>query len=85
LREKLERIGEEEMNKVVSSWKDINDVEREAVKRLTSSIINKILHDPTVYLKKESWLAGDMTIDLVKGILGLSEDQNEEDQDRDEG
>jgi glutamyl-tRNA reductase len=85
LREKLEKIGEEEMNKVVSSWKEINDVEREAVKRLTSSIINKILHDPTVYLKKESWLAGDMTIDLVKGILGLSEDQNEEDQDRDEG
>ncbi len=85
LREKLERIGTDEMNKVISSWKDINEVEQEAVKRLTNSIINKILHDPTVYLKKEAWLAGDMTIDLVKGILGLSENQNEDNQDRDEG
>ena len=85
LREKLEGIGADEMNKVISSWKDINEVERETVKRLTSSIINKILHDPTVYLKKEAWLAGDMTIDLVKGILGLSENQNENNQDRDKG
>jgi glutamyl-tRNA reductase len=85
LREKLEKIGEEETEKLISSWQGINDKEREAVRRLTGSIINKILHDPTVYLKKEAWLAGDMTIDLVKGILGLSEDGHEEDQDRDEG
>ncbi|MBN1572066.1 MAG: glutamyl-tRNA reductase [Deltaproteobacteria bacterium] len=85
LREKLEKIGEEETEKLISSWRGINDKEREAVRRLTNSIINKILHDPTVYLKKEAWLAGDMTIDLVKGILGLSENRHEEDQDRDEG
>lgn len=85
LRERLHEIGDEELNKTLSSWSDINDSEREQLKRLTNSIIKKVLHNPTVYLKKEAWLEGNMTVDIIRGLFGLRKGGNEEGQDRNQG
>lgn len=54
LREKAEAIRVKEMEKTFSKWKDITDEERIAIDNLTSAIIKKILHDPTISLKDYS-------------------------------
>ena len=84
LREKLMRIGKNEMEKLVVSWGGLEEDKREKLEHMTTSIIKKILHDPTVYLKREPWLGSEMTINVVKGLLGLADEEYDEDQNWDE-
>jgi glutamyl-tRNA reductase len=84
LREKLMRIGKDEMEKLVVSWEGLDEDKREKLEHMTTSIIKKILHDPTVYLKREPWLGSEMTINVVKGLLGLADEEFDEDQNWDE-
>jgi glutamyl-tRNA reductase len=53
LREKIENIRITEMEKTFSKWKDLSEEERIAIDNLTSAIVNKILHNPTVNLKNQ--------------------------------
>ncbi|MBN1883277.1 MAG: glutamyl-tRNA reductase [Deltaproteobacteria bacterium] len=84
LREKLMRIGKDEMEKLIVSWGGLDENKREKLEHMTTSIIKKILHDPTVYLKREPWLGSEMTINVVKGLLGLADEEYDEDQNWDE-
>lgn len=85
LRDKFKRIGKEELKKTISTWDDITEEERKRLHRLTSSVINKILHDPTVYLKKEAPGGGGITKSFINELFGLIEGCGEENQDRDKG
>ncbi|HIC91267.1 MAG TPA: glutamyl-tRNA reductase [Syntrophaceae bacterium] len=51
LNQKMEGIRRCELEKTLSHLKDLSQSEREAIDRLTLSIIKKILHDPITYLK----------------------------------
>jgi glutamyl-tRNA reductase len=51
LRSKLTAIAEAELAKTVSSLNHLSDQDRQALARMTESLINKILHDPTLFLK----------------------------------
>lgn len=54
LRKKLEEIRTQELNKAMSRLGELSDKEKNAVEALTSGIINKVLHHPTVVLKQQA-------------------------------
>jgi glutamyl-tRNA reductase len=52
LRDKLEKIRSSELNRLNGKLSKLSPAEREIVEMVTKSIINKIAHDPIVFLKK---------------------------------
>lgn len=58
IRKKAEEIKERELNKTFSRT-SLDERQKEAVSIMASSIINKILHDPTLHLKKHAGPAQD--------------------------
>ena len=73
LRNKLEFIAETEIKKTLQSNK-IPESSAQAIKKMADSLINKILHNPTMFLKKNS-MTGDKSnhIDLVRKLFKLDE------------
>ncbi len=73
LRNKLESIAETEIKKTMQSNK-IPASSTGAIQKMAGSLINKIMHDPTVFLKRNS-MTGDKSnhIDLVRKLFKLDE------------
>jgi glutamyl-tRNA reductase len=73
LRNKLESIAETELKKTLQSSK-IPESSTGAIQKMAGSLINKIMHDPTVFLKKDS-MPGDKSkyIDTVRKLFKLDE------------
>ena len=73
LRNKLESIVESEIKKTLQSNK-IPESSIGAIQKMAGSLINKIMHDPMVYLKKDS-MPGDKAkhIDTVRKLFKLDE------------
>ncbi|MEJ2282410.1 MAG: hypothetical protein P8X85_02320 [Desulfobacterales bacterium] len=73
LRRKLDAIAETEIKKTLHSNK-IPEPGIAAVKKMADALINKIMHDPTLFLKKSS-MPGDKSkhIDTVRKIFNLDE------------
>lgn len=71
LRNKLESIAETEIKKTLQSNK-MSGQGAEAIRKMTHSIINKILHDPTVFLKKDGMHDNkSLFIDIVRKLFNL--------------
>jgi glutamyl-tRNA reductase len=73
LRNKLDSIAEAEVKKTLQSNK-IPHTTTEAIQKMINSLINKILHDPTLFLKKNGMI-GDKSlyIDTVRKLFKLDE------------
>jgi len=73
LRNKLESIAETEIKKTLQSNK-IPESSIGAIQKMAGSLINKIMHDPMVYLKNDS-MPGDKAkhIDTVRKLFKLDE------------
>jgi len=73
LRNKLESFAETEIKKTLQSNK-IPESGAQAIKKMADSLINKILHHPTMFLKRNS-MTGDKSnhIDLVRKLFKLDE------------
>jgi len=71
LRSKLESIAETEIKKTLQSNK-IPESSIGAIQKMAGSLINKIMHDPTVFLKKDG-MSGDKSkhIDTVRKLFKL--------------
>ena len=71
LRKKLETIAETEIKKTLHSNK-IPETGIEAINKMAEALINKIMHDPTLFLKKDS-MPGDKSkyIDTVRKLFKL--------------
>jgi len=73
LREAVEQIREGELRRLGSRLADLDDDQRAQVELLTSSIVNKILHLPTVTMKE---VAGRdecyLYVDAVRTLFGLN-------------
>jgi glutamyl-tRNA reductase len=54
LRQKAESIRNGELQKTLSHFPDLTEKERRAIEILTQSIVNKMLHDPILFLKKKA-------------------------------
>jgi len=73
LRRKLETMAETEIKRTVQG-QGIPAEGAEALERMMAAFINKVLHEPTVFLKKDAML-GDksMQIDTVRKLFKLDE------------
>jgi glutamyl-tRNA reductase len=81
LRQKLEEIRRQELEKTFGNLKDLGKKERKSVEAMTSAIINKILHQPTAVLKRtQNDTSGEDYVDAVRALFDLpapADDDNE--------
>ncbi len=75
MRQKVETIREEELQKVLAMLPNLTPEERQAVSSLTCSIVNKILHDPMTELKRQSALKdGHLYVNVLRRLFGIRDD-----------
>mgnify|MGYP000954703325 FL=1 len=81
LRQKLEEIRRQELEKTFGNLKDLGKKERKSIEAMTSAIINKILHQPTAVLKRtQNDTSGEDYVDAVRALFDLpapADDDNE--------
>lgn len=81
LKEKMDAIGQLELEKTLARMPDMNDVERENFGRMVAAITTKILHDPLMYLKSESCAGrdnSDLKVTIVRELFGLTNRKDEQ-------
>ena len=74
LRNKIDSIARSEIDKTLRSLNHLSDNDHQAIHRMTNALINKILHDPTLFLKSDG-CHGDRFayIDLTRKLFNLDE------------
>ncbi len=76
LRAKAEEIRTAELRKADSLLARLDDSQRKAVESVTSQIVNKLLHLPTVRMKQAAAAAdGVLYAETVRHLFGLGEDE----------
>ncbi len=72
LRNRFDEIRRAELDKTLSSWKDIPPDGQKRLEALTNAIMNKLLHPPTTLIK-QSGQGGrtDLYVDAVRALYGL--------------
>jgi glutamyl-tRNA reductase len=71
LRKKMETIAAAELQKTLQS-NNIPEDSVSAIQKMTDSLINKILHDPTIFLKKDGMMEDkSLYIDIVRKLFKL--------------
>jgi glutamyl-tRNA reductase len=74
LREKLTAISKTELAKTISSLNHLSDQDRQALIRMNESLINKILHDPTLFLKNPGAHRNkSLYLDFTRKLFNLDE------------
>ncbi len=74
LRSKMETIAEAEMGKTLQSLNHLSADDREAIRRMTDALINKILHHPTLYLKNNELRENkSFCIDITRKLFKLDD------------
>ena len=80
LRETVDDIRRSELERLGSKLSDLTDEQRAQVDMLTASIVNKILHVPTVRMKE---VAGRdecyLYVDALRTLFGLEDETGEDD------
>lgn len=75
LKEKAEKIRRRELEKTFSRWKGLRKEEKGKLEALTAAIVNKILHDPITYLKREGGANG-FPIEKFRKQFELNDDKS---------
>jgi len=71
LRERFERIRQQELAKTFSRLGEVNQETRQAIEAMSGAILNKILHLPIVKLREASRLGDSQLVPLVRELFGL--------------
>ncbi len=72
IRQKIEAIAETEMQKTFHQQQHWTEEDRQAVQRMTQALINKILHDPTQYLRRNGAMGNlPAQLDIVRKLFHL--------------
>lgn len=77
LREKAETIRREELDKVLRKLGPMEEEKVRAIEHMTNSIVNKLIHPPTVALKTENE-DKEQLVDTVTRLFGLEVKKNDE-------
>lgn len=76
MRAHAERIRQAELDRADGHWEGLTDADRERLDHLTRSLINKLLHGPTVWMREAAESGDDdalRSIATMHDLLGLSE------------
>ena len=85
LREKGEQIREAELRKTLGQLDSLSAAEIEAIEVLTQSVVNKLLHDPILFLKRTSSRSRkDFYLDIARKLFHLDRDQFEREGEEDQ-
>ncbi len=72
LRQKAEEIRKRELEKTLSHLKGkLSPEDQEALEVLTKSLVNKLLHDPIIYLKNRYHRDGQQVVDFTRKLFNL--------------
>jgi glutamyl-tRNA reductase len=78
LRRKAEEIRQTEILRTYGQFHSLPEEQMEAIEVLTRSIVNKLLHDPILFLKRTSARAKkDFYLDITHRLFDLDEEQVE--------
>jgi glutamyl-tRNA reductase len=78
LREKAEQIRKAEVHKTLNQMNTLTEDEIEAVHVVTSSVVNKLLHDPILFLKRTSARSRkELYLDVARKLFHLDRDLSE--------
>ena len=78
LRRKAEEIRQTEILRTYGQCHSLPEEQMEAIEVLTRSIVNKLLHDPILLLKRTSARAKkDFYLDITRRLFNLDEEQEE--------
>ena len=74
LRDKIDNIARSEVKKTLQTLNHLSDDDCQAINRMTNSMINKILHDPTLLLKRNrSHEDKSVCLDITRKLFKLDE------------
>jgi glutamyl-tRNA reductase len=74
LRGKVESMAKQELEKTLGTLDHLSESDRQAIQRMTGALVNKILHEPTNYLKKDGCRGNkSVTVDLTRKLFNLEE------------
>jgi glutamyl-tRNA reductase len=76
LREKAEAIRKDELERFLNRFPELGEKERKAIEGLSSAIMNKLIHGPTIALKDDAE-DKDVMIAVIKRLYGLNGDDDE--------
>ncbi len=75
MRKKMENIVQKEIKKTSKSLQHLSEDDYQAIYRMTDAIINKILHDPTLFLKQNGYHGpSSAPIDFTRKLFRLDEE-----------
>ena len=78
IREKAEEISKSELAKTLPNLGSLSDKEKQSIEKMASAIVNKILHSPVVYLKKDAAPEEKkQKLSLIRKFFGLDPDNND--------
>jgi glutamyl-tRNA reductase len=76
LREKMEKIKNDEIEKLLNRFPDLDEKQRKAIEHMASSIVNKLIHPPTIALKKDSE-DRDLIVAIIKKLYEIDDEEKE--------
>lgn len=83
LRKKATAIAEAELGKTIGSF-DFTDKEKKSIEKMAGAIVNKLLHDPILFLKQTHNPESKSTrLDVTRKIFGLDQDQQNQQENLD--
>lgn len=72
LRDKVETLARNELEKTLGSMSHLPEADKRALERMTHALVNKILHDPTQFLKKDGCHGNkSVSLDLTRKLFNL--------------
>ncbi len=77
LRDKCHAVARQEVEKTLHSISGLSERERHSIFKMTEVIVNKILHEPTAYLKSEGCYGNKTaSIDIARKLFNLDGNQD---------
>jgi glutamyl-tRNA reductase len=76
LQQKAADIRNAELEKTLSRFDTLTEKQKKSLEAMTSSMLNKLLHDPIQFIKREASGNGqENRLDLIRGIFGLNHEE----------
>ena len=75
LREKCHQVARREVTRTLNAIDYLAERDRESIHKMAQAIVNKILHEPTAYLKSDGCYGNKATsIDITRKLFNLDQD-----------
>ena len=72
LRGKVENLARQELEKTLGTLTHLSENDRQAIERMAGALVNKILHEPTNFLKKDGCRGNKaVSLDLTRKLFNL--------------